>query len=96
MRGRTAVRSCSAATRAKLGSSSAIARGKAYRRPATDNDMETLLTFYQQGRNQKTFDQGIESAIRRIISGWRSAIQPKMKNWDTAGSKRQNFFGKGI
>ncbi len=47
---------------------SALAR-RAYRRPVTDNDMETLLTFYQQGRNQKTFDQGIESAIRRIISG---------------------------
>jgi len=42
---------------------------RAYRRPVTDNDMETLLTFYQQGRNKKTFDQGIESAIRRIISG---------------------------
>ena len=47
---------------------SGLAR-RAYRRPVADNDMETLLTFYQQGRNQKTFDQGIESAIRRIISG---------------------------
>ncbi|HTC35747.1 MAG TPA: DUF1592 domain-containing protein [Bryobacteraceae bacterium] len=47
---------------------SALAR-RAYRRPVTDNDMETLLSFYQQGRNQKTFDQGIESAMRRIISG---------------------------
>jgi mono/diheme cytochrome c family protein len=47
---------------------STLAR-RAYRRPVTDNDMETLLTFYQQGRNKKTFDQGIESAMRRIISG---------------------------
>jgi mono/diheme cytochrome c family protein len=43
---------------------------RAYRRPVTDNDMETLLSFYQQGRNnKKTFDQGIESAMRRVISG---------------------------
>src|ERR1700733_13817797 len=47
---------------------STLAR-RAYRRPVTDNDMETLLSFYQQGRNNKTFDQGIESAMRRIISG---------------------------
>jgi len=47
---------------------STLAR-RAYRRPVNDNDMETLLTFYQQGRNKKTFDQGIESAMRRIISG---------------------------
>jgi cytochrome c551/c552 len=47
---------------------STLAR-RAYRRPVNDNDMETLLSFYQRGRNKKSFDQGIESAIRRIISG---------------------------
>jgi len=41
----------------------------AYRRPATDNDVEELLSFYQKGRNKGTFDQGIEVAIRRVISG---------------------------
>jgi mono/diheme cytochrome c family protein len=58
---------------------SALAR-RAYRRPVTDNDIETLLTFYQQERNQKTFDQGIEYAIRRIVSGpeflFRTEIDP--------------------
>jgi hypothetical protein len=43
---------------------------KAYRRPVNDNDMEDLLSFYQRGRNNKgTFDQGIEMALRRLISG---------------------------
>jgi mono/diheme cytochrome c family protein len=42
---------------------------RAYRRPVTDQDMEDLITFYQRGRNKGAFDQGIEMAIRRIISG---------------------------
>ena len=47
---------------------SALAR-RAYRRPVNDNDMEEVLSFYQRGRNKGTFDQGIEMAMRRIISG---------------------------
>ncbi|MEP7352042.1 MAG: DUF1592 domain-containing protein [Acidobacteriota bacterium] len=41
---------------------------KAYRRPVTARDTETLLGFYQRGRNQGTFDNGIEMALRRILS----------------------------
>jgi mono/diheme cytochrome c family protein len=40
----------------------------AYRRPATDQDTETLMSFYQLGRNQGgNFDHGIEMAIRRVL-----------------------------
>ncbi len=47
---------------------STLAR-RAYRRPATPNDMETLLSFYQAGRNQGgAFDAGIERALRLILS----------------------------
>jgi mono/diheme cytochrome c family protein len=42
---------------------------RAWRRPANDSDLEELLSFYQRGKNKGTFDQGIEMAIRRIISG---------------------------
>jgi hypothetical protein len=46
----------------------ALAR-QAYRRPATADDTETLMGFYQQGRNQGgNFDQGIELALRRILA----------------------------
>src|ERR1700734_1547902 len=46
----------------------ALARG-AYRRPITPADTETLLTFYQAGRNQGgSFDAGIERALRLILS----------------------------
>ena len=47
---------------------STLAR-RAYRRPVSDNDLETLLTFYQKGRNEGgTFDSGIEAAIQLILA----------------------------
>ncbi len=41
---------------------------RAYRRPVTGADLETLLSFYQSGRNKKTFDAGIENALRLILT----------------------------
>jgi hypothetical protein len=48
---------------------------RAYRRPVTDNDLETLIGFYQLGRNGAgntgdliKFDMGIEAAIQRILA----------------------------
>jgi mono/diheme cytochrome c family protein len=46
---------------------SALAR-RAYRRPATEEDLEQLLSFYQRKRNQGTFDRGIESALQLILA----------------------------
>ena len=40
----------------------------AYRRPATDADLETLLGFFQRGRNKGTFDTGIESALQTVLA----------------------------
>jgi Protein of unknown function (DUF1592)/Protein of unknown function (DUF1588)/Protein of unknown function (DUF1587)/Protein of unknown function (DUF1585)/Protein of unknown function (DUF1595)/Cytochrome C oxidase, cbb3-type, subunit III len=42
---------------------------RAYRRPATDSDLETLLSFYQRRRNQNgSFEAGIESALEYILA----------------------------
>ncbi len=47
---------------------STLAR-RAYRRPVTDNDMETLMGFYQLGRNNGgNFELGVEAAIQRILA----------------------------
>lgn len=46
---------------------STLAR-RAYRRPTTPGDMEALMSFYQQGRNSGTFEDGIELALRRILA----------------------------
>jgi hypothetical protein len=44
-----------------------IAR-RAYRRPATAQDVQPLMAFYTEGRKQGTFDDGIELAIRRVLA----------------------------
>src|SRR3989475_7033153 len=41
---------------------------RAYRRPATDEDMQTLLGFYKAGRAEENFDAGIQRAIERILA----------------------------
>ena len=41
---------------------------RAYRRPAKDSDVETLLSFYQAARNKDSFDAGIEMAVRRVLA----------------------------
>jgi cytochrome c551/c552 len=41
---------------------------RAYRRPPTPEDMEWLTGFYQQGRREGTFEDGIELALRRLLA----------------------------
>jgi hypothetical protein len=45
---------------------SALAR-RAYRRPVTDDDVATLMGFYQSGRKTGTFEDGIETALQRLL-----------------------------
>jgi hypothetical protein len=40
---------------------------KAFRREVRDSDLETLLGFYQQGKNSGGFEHGIEAAVARIL-----------------------------
>lgn len=46
---------------------SALAR-QAYRRPVNANDVEDLLSFYQQGRNGGNFDSGIRTVVQAVIA----------------------------
>jgi hypothetical protein len=41
---------------------------RAYRRPVTDGDVQTLLDFYHAGRRNDTFDGGIEHALQRLLA----------------------------
>jgi cytochrome c551/c552 len=41
---------------------------QAYRRPVTDGDTETLLGFYQAGRNKGDFEDGIERGLQAVLS----------------------------
>ena len=46
---------------------STLAR-QAYRRPVSDSDLEGLLSFYQSGRNQGSFETGVRTAIQAVIA----------------------------
>jgi len=41
---------------------------RAYRRPVTAQDMEWVQGFYQEGRRQGAFQDGVELALRRILT----------------------------
>ena len=45
---------------------SVLAR-RAYRRPATDEDVQTLLGFYTTARAEGNFDTGIRAALERVL-----------------------------
>ena len=47
---------------------SSLAR-RAYRRSATDDDVQTLLAFYQRARAAGSFDDGIRAALERVLVG---------------------------
>ena len=40
---------------------------RAYRRPATGGDVDLLLGFFDEGRVDGGFDQGVEMALRRLL-----------------------------
>ena len=46
---------------------SALAR-RAYRRPVTDDDVGTLLEFYEAGRQEGSFESGIQFALERLLA----------------------------
>jgi mono/diheme cytochrome c family protein len=41
---------------------------RAYRRPLTDKDVQTLMTFYRAGREGQTFSAGVEQGVERILA----------------------------
>jgi uncharacterized protein DUF1592/uncharacterized protein DUF1588/uncharacterized protein DUF1587/uncharacterized protein DUF1585/uncharacterized protein DUF1595/cytochrome c len=45
---------------------STLAR-RAYRRPATDDDVQTLLGFYKSGRTEGNFESGVRAALERLL-----------------------------
>ncbi|HVQ12475.1 MAG TPA: DUF1592 domain-containing protein, partial [Vicinamibacterales bacterium] len=41
---------------------------RAYRRPVTEQDLDTLLTFYRTGQAEEGFEAGIQRALRRMLA----------------------------
>ncbi|HUQ51045.1 MAG TPA: DUF1592 domain-containing protein, partial [Gammaproteobacteria bacterium] len=54
---------------------------KAFRRPATDADLDTMLEFFRAGRDDGgSFDYGVEAVVQRILADpefiYRSELEP--------------------
>jgi hypothetical protein len=43
---------------------------EAFRRPVTSEDMEGLMSFYEQGRKKADFEEGIRSALEAILASF--------------------------
>ena len=41
---------------------------RAYRRPVTEDDIQTLLGFYKAGRAEESFDAGIQRGLERMLA----------------------------
>ena len=55
--------------------------GKAFRRPATDTDLQEMMGFFEAGRSEGgSFDYGVEAVVQRILADpefiYRSEIEP--------------------
>ena len=42
---------------------------RAYRRPVTDKDLQTLMRVYEVGRSEGSYETGIQAALERILAG---------------------------
>ena len=60
----------------------------AFRRPANNADVDSLMAFYQEGRREGNFEDGIENALARILTDPKfiyriEAEPPKVKQGET-------------
>ena len=68
---------------------SALAR-RAYRRPATNAEVETLLDFYKQGRADGSFEHGVEMALRAMLTSPAFLFRIEQEPATNAGSIEQD------
>jgi hypothetical protein len=63
----------------------ALAR-RAYRRPATAQDLAALMTFFDEGRKSATFDDGIELALRFVLASPQFLVRAEREPASAEGS----------
>jgi hypothetical protein len=61
---------------------------RAYRRPVTPADQEWVLGFYQEGRRAGTFQDGIELALRRILTSPQFLVRAEREPENIAPGQR--------
>ena len=70
---------------------------RAYRRPVTDEDVKVPLAFFEDGRDEGTFEDGIELALREAPGGpgvsvpHRARIRPASRRVPSIASAMSNW-----
>ena len=60
---------------------------KAYRRPVNDQDLESLMNFYEEGRKLGAFQDGIELALRRLLASPEFLVRSEKEPPNTPAGK---------
>jgi len=58
---------------------------RAYRRPPTAAEMTTLMAFFEEGREEATFDDGIEYALRLLLASPQFLVRAEREPDSTRG-----------
>ena len=61
---------------------------KAYRRPITPQDMEWVRAFYQEGHREGTFQDGIELALRRLLTSPQFLVRAEREPANVAAGRQ--------
>jgi hypothetical protein len=60
---------------------------KAYRRSVNAQDLESLMSFYEEGRKQGKFEDGIELALRRLLASPQFLVRAEKEPANLAAGK---------
>ncbi len=60
---------------------------RAYRRPPTPADLERSMSFYQEGRREGAFEDGIELALRRILTSPQFLVRAEQESGNAAAGQ---------
>jgi mono/diheme cytochrome c family protein len=60
---------------------------KAFRRPVGEQDLESLSSFYEEGRKLGSFEDGIELALRRLLSSPEFLVRAEKEPANLAAGK---------
>ena len=69
---------------------------RAYRRPATAQDLEALMSFYEEGRRAGTFEDGIELALRRLLASPQFLVRAEKEPANVRGRQALSHYRSGI
>jgi hypothetical protein len=73
----------------------ALAR-RAYRRPPTEAEIASLLAFFEDGRRDATFDDGIELGLRRLLASPQFLVRAEREPAAVRATKKTRRLARSL